>query len=280
LHHQGFRHGGFTLIELAIVLLVVGLLLSAITVPIATQYRIRETRNARQQIEEVRQALIGFAQSRRRLPCPDTNRAGLEDYTPPAPPADASCDRPVGTTPYIGSLPYATLGLSATDPWGRLFTYRVAPEFINRPAPGVPCVGTGFGDGQLGLCDNGNIVIFARGDDPDTAGIQSKSINRYATTAAAVIVSFGPNGYCGMRPDGTQVPPATGACPTSGAATTDEFENSDTDDRTFVSRPYTTGSANCADNTEGSIFCEFDDLVVWISTSLLLGKLVEAGQLP
>ncbi len=280
MQHQRFRQCGFTLIELSIVVLLVGLLLSAIMMPIATQYRIRETRRAQQQIEEVRQALIGFAQSRRRLPCPDTNRDGLEDYTPPAPGVIASCDRPVGTTPYIGNLPYATIGLSATDPWGRLFAYRVAPEFINRPAPGVPCVGTGFGDGQLGLCDNGNIVIFARGDDPGMVGVQSKSINRYAATAAAVIVSFGPNGYCGMRTDGTQVPPSTGSCPAGGAATTDEFENSDMDDRTFVSRPYTSGSADCADNMEGSVFCEFDDLVVWISTSLLLSKLIEAGQLP
>ena len=76
LSHQTSGQRGFTLIELSIVLLVVGLLLGAVMMPLATQYRIRQTREAQQQIEVVRQALIGFAQSQGRLPCPDTDRPG------------------------------------------------------------------------------------------------------------------------------------------------------------------------------------------------------------
>ncbi len=264
-HYSGQR--GFTLIELSVVLLVVGLLLGTLLMPIATQYRIRETREAQKQIEEVRQALIGFAQSQGRLPCPDTDRDGLENGPGP------------GCGNNNGFLPYASIGLPATDPWGRLYAYRVAAEFTNTVSPGVPCVGTGVGDNQLGLCDTGNITIFTRGDDPGTGGIQSKNPNNYADSAAVVIVSFGANGYCGTRPDGTQIAPATGACPTSNVTTTDEFENADTDG-VFVSRTYTGGGPGCSDTTEGSVFCEFDDLVVWIPTSLLLGKLIEAGQLP
>jgi len=249
------------------VLLVVGLLLGAILLPIATQYRIRETRNAQQQIEEIRQALIGFAQSQGRLPCPDTDLDGLENGTGP------------GCGNNNGFLPYATIGLPATDPWGHLFVYRVATEFTNTAATGLSCGGAG--DSQLGLCDNGNITIFTRGDNPATGPIETKNPNNYATNAAAVIVSFGPNGYCGTDPNGVQLAPVTGACPTTDVTTTDEFENSDTDG-TFVSRSYTSGGTGCSDNagTDTTIFCEFDDLTVWIPTSLLLGKLIEAGQLP
>ncbi len=263
--HQCPDQRGFTLIELAIVLLVVGLLLGTIMMPLATQFRIRETRAAQEQIEMVRQTLIGFTQSQGRVPCPDTDRDGLENGTAP------SCGNS------NGFLPHATLGLPSTDPWGHLYVYRVATEFTNTAATGVSC--GGGGDSQLGLCDTGSITIFTRGDDSGTAGIQSKFQNNYATNAAVVIVSFGPNGFCGTRPDGTQMAPATGTCPTTGVTTTDEFENSDTDGN-FVSRTYTEGGTGCSDTTEGSIFCEFDDLVVWIPTGLMLGKLVEAGQLP
>jgi len=263
-HNSHPSQCGFTLIELSIVLLVVGLLLGTILMPIATQYRIRETREAQKQIEEVRQALIGFAQSQGRLPCSDTDRDGLENPPVPA----ATC------TQAIGFLPYTSLGLPATDPWGNLYVYRVAPEFTNVVSPGAPCAAT-----QLDLCDTGNITVFTRGDDPGTGGIQSKFQNNYATSAAAVIVSFGSNGFCGTKPDGTQMEPATGTCPSVGVTTTDEFENSDPDTN-FVSRTFTNGGAGCSDTVEGSIFCEFDDIVVWIPTSLLLGKLIEAGQLP
>ena len=266
LPHTGMRQRGFTLIELSIVLLVVALLLGTVLTPIATQFRIRETREAQEQIEIVRQALIGFAQSQGRLPCPDTDRDGLENGTGPG----------CGNT--NGFLPYATIGLPATDPWGHLYVYRVAAEFTNTVIPGTPCVGTGVGDNLLGLCDNGNITVFTRGDDPLTAAIEGKSQNNYATTAAAVIVSFGPNGFCGTNTDGVQRPPPAGACGVLTAAV-DESENTDANG-TFVSRTYTGGGAGCDDSTEGSLFCEFDDMVVWIPTSLLLGKLIEAGQLP
>ncbi len=261
---QSSRQYGFTLIEIAFVLLIVALLLGAILTPLATQYRIRETREAQQQIEVVRQALYGFAQTQGRLPCPDTDRDGLENGTGPG----------CGNT--NGFLPYATIGLPATDPWGHLYVYRVATEFTNTAATGAACGGAG--DSQLGLCDTGNITISTRGDDPGTAGIQNKFAVNYATTAAAVLVSFVPNGYCGTNTDGTVTPPPAGTCGT-GVATVDESENADADG-IFVSRTYAAGGAVCDDTDEAVLFCEFDDLVLWIPSSLLLGKLIEAGQLP
>jgi len=268
-HHPHQSQRGFTLIELSIVLLVVGLLLGTILMPIATQYRIRETREAQKQIEEVRQALIGFAQSQRRLPCPDTDFDGLEDGAVP------DC----GYT--AGYLPYATIGLPPTDPWGRLYAYRVAPLFTYTTVPGATCEATPPPPRtQLDLCAEGDIRVFTRDDN--------KNEIEFATNAAALIVSYGPNGYCGRRLDGTQVAPATGSCPTTALTNdpSDEFENSDLEDSNaaedvdYVSRSYTNGGTNCDDTDSTKIFCEFDDLVVWIPTSLLLGKLIEAGQLP
>ena len=109
------------------------------------------------------------------------------------------------------------------------------------------------------------------------------------TEAAAVVVSTGANGFCGYWRDletGNRVqlaPPddARWNCggPT-GASEVDEHENVDLDG-VFVARRRSEGGAGCDDAAgSGGPLCAFDDLVVWIPASLLLGKLVQAGRLP
>ena len=74
-----------------------------------------------------------------------------------------------------------------------------------------------------------------------------------------------------------------GIAPTLGDAGVvlgaDETENLN-EDGVFVSRPRTEGGDGCDDTDEAELFCEFDDMVIWISSPVLLGELVNVGQLP
>lgn len=103
---------GFTLIEMAVAVVVIALLLGSILVPLATQVEQRKISDTRKALEEIREALIGFAIINGRLPCPDTDSDpaaagyGLEE---------ASCAAAPVTEGY---LPWKTLGVAELDAWG------------------------------------------------------------------------------------------------------------------------------------------------------------------
>ena len=64
------RQNGFTLVELSIVILIMGLIIGGLAMPLSTQLengRIRETRD---QLAEMEAALQGFAIVNGHLPCP------------------------------------------------------------------------------------------------------------------------------------------------------------------------------------------------------------------
>jgi prepilin-type N-terminal cleavage/methylation domain-containing protein len=244
------RHSGFTLVELAIAMFIIALLLGSILVPLATQVEQRQISETQKTMDEIKEALIGFALANSYLPCPDTTGDGISD--PAGPGACTNAE---------GFLPWVTLNVGQADVWGNRFRYRVTPEFTNTPA--TPCV---LGDGRMGLCDTGNITINTR----DAA----KNIQALATTAIAVVISHGRNGYGATSAAGV-------AKPAPPAANADETTNANPPGTTFVSRTPTTVSAACSDGPPTTQpHCEFDDIVVWISQFTLFNRMVAAGRLP
>jgi prepilin-type N-terminal cleavage/methylation domain-containing protein len=183
---------GFSLLEMAVVVVIAGFLLSGLLGSVAgLQARQREAQTG-QQLDEIREALSTFAALNRRLPCPanpgtaaTAAGAGVERV-----PNAAGC---VGGN--NGVLPWATLGLAQGDVWGRRFTYRVTATFA-RTAPAITLASTGD-----------NTVRNVAGID-------------LATLVPVVIVSHGANGRRSYGP--------TGAI---GGASTDpsELENADAD---------------------------------------------------
>ena len=260
------RHHGFTLVELAIVIAIVGFLLGAFLAPLRTQIDASRIRETQRTLGEVREALIGYAIVHGALPCPDVASDGIDGAAP------AACTG----SDVDGILPFQALGTPRADSWGRLFRYRVTQEFSSRSLTGQPP-----SPGRLDLTDSGDITVLTRGDDPLTGGtteIKHQSVETALTrTAAAVILSTGPNGLGGIGA-GTGTPLAS---PGGGAA--DEMENSD-GDATFVSRIHSRGAGTCDDADETSVpappSCEFDDIVAWISTPVLMARMVEARVLP
>ena len=260
------RQAGFTLVELAVVIAILALVLGTMLAPLRAQIDAARIRDAQRMLGEIREALIGHALARGALPCPDVASDGIDGVAP------AVC----AGAALAGVLPYQTLGMPRADPWGRHFGYRVTREFSHRLLTGRPPA-----TGRLDLTDTGDITVLTRGDDPGTAGTVEFKHQSVATaltrTAPALVHSFGPNGLGGIGA-------ATGralAPPSGGAA--DERENADAD-ATFVSRVHSRGADGCDDADESSAppppSCGFDDIVTWVSTPVLMARLVEARVLP
>ena len=119
------REIGFTLIELAVVLLIVGLLLGGLLAPLAISDEQRKRSETRQELENIRAALYGYVLINQYLPCPDNTNDGTEDRN------GQSCDTNTGDNSNTGNLPWATLAVARTDGWGNPFTYAVSPNFSN-----------------------------------------------------------------------------------------------------------------------------------------------------
>jgi prepilin-type N-terminal cleavage/methylation domain-containing protein len=195
------RSGGFTLIELAISLAIVGLLLAMFVVPLGTQVDQRRISDTQKQLDLVTESILGFAVANGRLPCPAVGAtantvagAGTENR------AGGAC------VSSDGVLPWATLGLPETDAWGRRFTYRVTVAMADDPTGGV--------QSSFTLTDDGNITVKSA-----AAGVT------VASNVAAVIVSHGKNGLGAYQPTGVQIAGAAG----------DELENANAD-ATFVNK--------------------------------------------
>jgi prepilin-type N-terminal cleavage/methylation domain-containing protein len=243
------RQHGFTLVEIAIVLMIVGLLLGGLLVPLSAQMEQQKVSATEKLLAEARDALIGYAVANGQLPCPadptiatGQPNAGIA-RTPPCTNANST-----------GVLPWATLGISETDAWGNRFTYRVSSDFADalgttfgKDPNGNNCTpGTTPAQATFALCSAGTLdVLFAAGG------------TNVAIDVPAVILSHGKNGAGAYTQQGAQQP-------VSGNA--DEQENGDgSADNNYVSHTATP---------------DYDDLVTWISNNILLNRMVAAGKLP
>lgn len=130
---------GFTLVEMAIVLVIIAFMIGGVLAPLSTQKE-QERRGENQALlEEALEALAGFAVVNGYLPCPDTiGDDGLEDTGGNL----GDCGRLTATPNdfYIGRIPWVDLGVNAEfDPWGdgRFVYYAVNGAFVGDPADGT-----------------------------------------------------------------------------------------------------------------------------------------------
>lgn len=139
INNQRSCHSGFTLVEMAVVLVIVGLMLGGLMIPLSAQLDQQRFYETRKNLDEIKEALMGFAVIHGRFPCPATQSdpavAGYGEE-------DANCTAPAAE----GYLPWKTLGLREIDSWGTVRTangdpwdgywrYRVHPNFSNSAAP-------------------------------------------------------------------------------------------------------------------------------------------------
>lgn len=119
--HNPARQHGFTLLEMAVVLVILGLLLGGLLPAISGQMDQQRRNETRKYMDEVRDALLGYAIStaNKRLPCPDTNGDGT---------AEATCTT---VAQQVGTLPYKDLGVAEKDAYGNVLSYAVTREFAD-----------------------------------------------------------------------------------------------------------------------------------------------------
>ena len=216
---------GFTLVEIAVVIVVLGFLLAMIA-GIATSLIGQQRREInRQRMAGVETALALFVSQNQRLPCPADGRlasnavaAGTEARV------GGACQTVGGTanSQTHGVVPWQSLGLSEqdiTDGWGSRITYRVAPELVADHSmdltscdPGgnpATALSAGGAEGPVGTCKKTcSASNFPDGCNPPavyTAGkglfvrnlasatpIMSPSVSP-STGAAYVAISHGEN---------------------------------------------------------------------------------------
>ena len=162
---------GFTLIEMAIVLIILTLVVGGALVPLGAQIEQRQRAETQRTLDEIKEALIGYTLSNGVLPCPsDTdpitgNPNGV---------AITGCTTSVIATGYI---PWVTLGVNNHDAWGNLIRYAVDTKFTT----------------TFTLQTTGSITIQTR----NTAGV---TVNLSSAIPAAVL-SLGKNGYGALSSD-------------------------------------------------------------------------------
>lgn len=235
------KQTGFTLIEMAVVLVIVGLLAGSFIGTFVSRVDTTRRDNTNKELLEIKRTIIAYAFTRGGgvyLPCPDTVIPPTGDET-----RVAGVCSPADT---MGTLPWKTLGLGREDAWATHYRYWVNDDYA---------AAVGFNltfDDELG----GNAIIQTRLNDVNTNMVQN---------AVAVIFSHGKNTKGGIGVNSINQP----AIP---AANIDEVENGDGGQLYMARPPSEIGSASA-----GGVF---DDVLVWINSYELKAKMVDVGKLP
>ena len=257
------KQQGFTLVEMAIVLVILGFVLGALLLPLQAQRQSAAQAQTENTLENAKQALLGYAQQQGRLPCPATAASnGIENQTPAG---SGICSQ------QVGFLPSATLGLQpavngfAIDAWNNRIRYAVTQAIVNDIA-------------QTSVPDNS----FTTSDGMSNLGIISlkPSLRVCATVSTSTLTCSLPVSAASPEKNylinnAVVVIYSTGATGSLVVGGADENENLNPSlvslpnqiDTVFVSHDIT-----AAPN-------EFDHLVTWISPYVLYNAMIQAGQL-
>ena len=250
---QPTQQHGFTLVEMAVVLLIVAMLIGGGLSVVSTQIEAQKFKDTQKALEDAKESLLGYAASHSEvaapsthpyLPCPDKTTApgagtandGIEDRTPAG-----TCVVTIGAEAE-GNLPWVTLGINGTDAWGNRIRYRVTQVFANSQT-GIRLTNTGTL--TVNTLNNLGVTVAA------------------ATSVPAVVLSHGPNAWGAISANGQ-------AIPAPPIANVNETQNANADN-TFVSN-----TPVIAGGTGG----EFDDIVGWLPASLIFNRMLQSGKLP
>jgi prepilin-type N-terminal cleavage/methylation domain-containing protein len=235
---------GFTLVEMAVVLIILGFILSALLVPIQAQRKQLFQSQTEQTLENAKKALIGYAQAQGRLPCPATFGNGGGEQ----PLGGGAC------TQQIGFLPAATLGIQPVnsdgflvDAWNNPIRYAVTQKNTAGGAA-TPDFTT---SGEMANIGISLLAPDLRVCATSTVASCTATVN-LINNAVAVIYSLG----------------ATGSQAAGGADESENLNAVANVDTVFVSHEPSAAAGN-----------EFDHMMVWISPYVLYNAMIEVGRI-
>ena len=255
---------GFTLTELAVVLVIVALLLGGMLVTLSTSRDIANEKETQKHLMSINEALLGFAAGQGRLPCPATaTSTGRESFCTNASggcgaeffvvQAHGRC-----TDFFNGFIPAASLGISPTDgqgfaidAWGNRIRYAVSNNTagtLNFPFTTPSGIKTAWGIDPSQLQPDLRVCNKAA-NISNTGAVNADCSATDQMTGTAIAVAF-----------------STGANSSSVPTGEDELANwTNSGDRVFVSM------------TQNPTF---DDLLIWLSPNILYNRMISAGRLP
>ena len=269
------RTKGFSLVEIAVVLVIISVLATIVAVPLATQIEQRRAEETRKQIEVAKEALFGFAMANGRLPCPAKDSlltdTGVASYCVLG---TGGCTATTTTTTAIlthgrcshsnGFLPAVTLGIGPVDAQGYaidawqdgspLHRIRYAVSKFESPAGTFPV--TSANGIRTATMDNvslpASVHLYVCGLGLTAASSTtacSAGVTTLTDRAVAIVYSIGKNGTTAFA-----------------SLSFDEQNN----------------QGNSADIvfTGGDTSATFDDIVSWVSLNTLFARMVQAGKLP
>lgn len=230
------------LVKISIALVVAGLLIGWVTTGIRHMVEGGRVAHAKVELEAIRDAIIGYALTHGRLPCPAKARCEDGRLTTNGV-AQHEGERSCGSDLW-GFVPHATLGLEPHDIWGNYRVYRISEDF-GRP-----------------ITENsmGNITIV----DSHAGG------EVVADNIAAVLFSLGPNeGFGHAGTEDAYTPPR------DRGRSRDEAEN-------FINDCSALTSEKVQDNVfvyknpvpSGVEEDEFDDVMTWISPYMIIARMI------
>lgn len=203
---------GFSLVEMAVVLVILGFVITALILPITAQREANFLRQTDNQLELAQKALIGFAQANGRLPCPALDGVGQPGEEQPL--GEGMCNTAQSVAD--GYLPAATLGIAAgfaLDGWGHRIRYAVTQT----PSVSTPIVSAPFtttngmaaarmqnltptlkildGVGGISMIDNAVAVVYSTGRDLNSGGAdEDENLDGDNEFVSHDIQANGPNG--------------------------------------------------------------------------------------
>ena len=273
------RQRGFSLVEIAVVLVITGLALGTGLALLNARMAQAKVDTTKTRVEAIRQAMTIFVSQNYRLPCPAAPglTRGLANYnieqvtgasgSQICTAASGLTNNINGTTPLgvsRGTVPCVTLGLSedtCTDGWSSRFTYFVQNSAIRMTVNNV--------SGMQGTMTVHKITPSAAATTTLGLSPTGNQINACSTTAGdnncnlaavAMVISHGANRGGGFMPVSATAVPSAG-----GAISTYELENTDNNIR-FIQNDYIEQGVNA-----------FDDVVLPITPRDVVFSLSQLG---
>lgn len=262
------KQSGFTLIEIAVVLVIVGMLVGSFIGSITQRIETTRRDNAKKQLEDIKTALLGFASVQGRLPCPTTaSGAGQEQ------PASGTglC------TVQHGFVPGRTLGINGSynrdilliDSWGNPFRYSVTDTNANaftKPS--------GIKDTTMAVLESPAFPDFVICDRASTAATScSAGVNTLINSTPFIVLSLGKDGsnFAGAIAPNTNQGENSGEFLVAANAAGENIAYTVGNNTVFTKMSY---------SGVGSTAGLFDDIIVWVSSYVLYSRMIETGQLP
>ena len=246
------RDAGFSLVEMAVVLLIIGLLLGGLVMPLSSRMDNQRYQATEASLDDVREAIIGYALVNDALPCPATPTSNGTAATTGG-----------GCTVQHGFVPAVTLGLSGAqnndqlllDGYSNPIRYSVSSSDFDGDSNWDFTFPGEMRDVQIAnVTPDLDVCTTAAGS---SATACSGAATTLTATAPAVIYSMGKDWSTFTSADQQEnVGASLGGYDVAA-------------DQVFVSRTLSAATAN-----------EFDDIVTWVSPSRLYGRMVSAGRLP